>query len=104
MKKSFSQNGQTPLDIQATIGGSRLGGLWRLMAGYRLIYFGALLLLGLAALMKTATYYLLRFLIDDVLGEGRFDQTLLFVALGFIGLALFEGAFTFLSGRLAAQT
>ncbi len=104
MKKRFSQNGQDPLDIQATLGGSRLGGLWRLMVGYRLIYLGALLFLGLAALMKTATYYLLRFLIDDVLGEGRFDQTLLFVALGFIVLALFEGTFTFLSGRLAAQT
>jgi len=104
MKKRFSQNGQDPLDIQATLGGSRLGGLWRLMVGYRLIYLGALLFLGLAALMKTATYYLLRFLIDDVLGEERFDQTLLFVALGFIFLALFEGTFTFLSGRLAAQT
>lgn len=74
------------------------------MTGYRLIYLGALLFLGLAALMKTATYYLLRFLIDDVLGEGRFDQTLLWVALGFILLALFEGTFTYFSGRLAALT
>lgn len=98
------QNGQKPLDLQKTVSNNRLQGLWRLMSGYRLIYFGAVISLGLAALMKTATNYLLRFLVDDVLGEGRFDQTLLAVALGFVALALVEGTFSFLSGRLAAQT
>jgi ATP-binding cassette subfamily B protein len=98
------QNGQKPLDLQKTVSNNRLQGLWRLMAGYRLIYFGAVITLGIAALMKTATNYLLRFLVDDVLGEGRFDQILLAVALGFVALALVEGTFTFLSGRLAAQT
>ncbi len=98
------QKGQKPLDLQKTVSNNRLQGLWRLMSGYRLIYFGAVISLGLAALMKTATNYLLRFLVDDVLGEGRFDQTLLAVALGFVALALVEGTFSFLSGRLAAQT
>ncbi len=98
------QNGQKPLDLQKTISNNRIQGLWRLMAGYRLIYIGAVLTLGIAALMKTVTNYLLRFLVDDVLGEGRFDQILLAVALGFVALALVEGTFTFLSGRLAAQT
>lgn len=98
------QNGQKPLDLQKTVSNNRLQGLWRLMSGYRMIYFGAVISLGLAALMKTATNYLLRFLVDDVLGEGRFDQTLLAVALGFVALALVEGTFSFLSGRLAAQT
>lgn len=104
MANSFSDNGQAPLDIQKTLGSSRLTGLWRLITGYRLIYVAALLFLGLAAAMKTATYYLLRYLVDDVLGQGRFDASLLYVGLGFIGLALLEGGFTFLSGRLAAQT
>ncbi len=104
MADSFSHNGQPPLDIQKTIDDRRLTGLWRLITGYRLIYLAALLLLGLAALMKTATYYLLRYLVDDVLGQGRYDQTLVYIGLGFIGLALLEGSFTFLSGRLAAQT
>ena len=54
--------------------------------------------------MNTATFFLLRFLVDDVLAEGRFDVTLLFVALGFVGLALIQGVFTFISGRLAAGT
>ena len=99
-----SSNGQTSIDLQKTITKNRLVGLWNLMVGYRWIYLGAIVTLGLAALMKTATALLVRFLVDDVLAEGRFDRTLLFVALGFVLLALFEGAFTFLSGRLAAQT
>jgi len=91
-------------DLQKTISPNRLTGFWRLMEGYRLAYLGAVVALALAALMKTATYFLLRFLVDDVLIEGRFDQTLLFVAAGFVVLALFEGGFTYVSGRLAAYT
>ncbi len=53
---------------------------------------------------RRSTYLLLAYLIDDVLGRGIVDQTLLWLALGFIGLALIEGAFTFFSGRLAART
>ena len=93
-----------PIDLQEAISDNRLVGLWRMMRGYRLIYAGALISLAFAALMKTATFYLLRFLIDDVLAEERFDQTLLFVALGFVALALVEGTFTFISGRLAGLT
>lgn len=91
-------------DLKHTISDNRLAGLWHMMAGFRLTYLGAALSLGLAATSKTATYLLLRYFVDDVLGQGRFDRTLPLVALGFVGLALFEGAFTFLSGRLAART
>ncbi|MCI0396769.1 MAG: ABC transporter ATP-binding protein/permease [Chloroflexi bacterium] len=90
-------------DLQDAVADNRLAGLWRMMTGFRLVYITAAVTLGLAATVKTATYLLLRFLIDDVLGQERFAWLPL-VALGFVGLALFEGAFTFLSGRLAAQT
>ena len=83
---------------------NRLLGLWRMMIGYRHIYLAATIGLGIAALSKTATYLLLRFFIDDILGQGYGWQTLVLVGLGFVGLALFEGTFTFLSGRWAAQT
>ena len=83
---------------------NRLLGLWRMMTGYRRIYLAATIGLGIAALSKTATYLLLRYFIDDILGKGYGWQTLALIGLGFVGLALFEGAFTFLSGRLAAQT
>lgn len=75
-----------------------------MMTGYKLIYLGATIGLGIAALSKTATYLLLRYFVDDVLGQDAGWQTLLLVGLGFVGLALFEGAFTFLSGRWAAET
>jgi ATP-binding cassette subfamily B protein len=42
--------------------------------------------------------------VDDVLAREKIGSALLWVALGFLGLALLQGAFTFLSGRLAAQT
>ena len=91
-------------DLKPAVSGGRLPGLWRMMPGYRLAYVGALLSLGLAALAKTVTYLLLAYLIDEVLGQGKIDATLLLVALSFVGLALVEGGFTFLSGKLAAQT
>ncbi len=75
-----------------------------MMTGFRLTYLGATLSMGVAAVSKTATYLLLRYFVDDVLGQEELSGILPLIALGFVGLALFEGAFTFLSGRLAAQT
>ncbi|UCC85710.1 MAG: ABC transporter ATP-binding protein [Anaerolineales bacterium] len=91
-------------DLKRTISPNRLLGLWRMMSGFRLAYLGATLSLAVAAVSRTATYLLLRYFIDDVLSRGGFAGTLPLVALGFVGLALFGGVFTFLSGQLAART
>ena len=91
-------------NLRNAVSDNRLLGLWRMMTGYRTIYLAATIGLGIAALSKTATYLLLRYFVDDVLGQNAGWQTLLLVGLGFVGLALFEGAFTFLSGRWAAET
>jgi ATP-binding cassette subfamily B protein len=91
-------------DFKNAVSPNRLVGLWRMMTGFRLTYLGSTLSLAMAAGSKTATYLLLRYFIDEVLKQGRLGGTLPLIALGFIGLALVEGAFTFLSGRLAAQT
>lgn len=99
-----SASSPSTFDLKQVISSNRLLGLWRMMTGFRLTYVGATLSLALAALSKTATYLLLRYFIDEVLGQGEPGRTLLLIALGFVGLALFEGTFTFLSGRLAAQT
>ena len=83
----------------------RLTGLWKMLIGFRLRYLASTISLALAAAIKTATYLLLAYFIDEVLGNRRGGLGILpLVALGFVGLALFEGAFTFMSGRLAAQT
>jgi ATP-binding cassette, subfamily B, bacterial len=91
-------------DLKNAVSDNRLAGLWQMMTGFRLTYVGATLSLAVAAMSKTATYFLLRYLIDDVLGTGRFGSALVAVAFGFVLLALFEGSFTYLSGRLAART
>ncbi len=82
---------------------NRFLGLWRILGEYRLRYFLAILFLAISALAKTVTYSFIRFLVDDVIGGEQFNL-LPWVALGFVGLALFEGTFSFLSGRLAAFT
>ncbi len=76
-----------------------------MMVGFRGPYIGATISLGIAAISKTATFLLLRYLVDNVLGQGKFDGAILpIIALSFVVLAIFEGGFTFLSGKLAAQT
>ena len=91
-------------DVRQAVSVSRFRGLWRLMDGYHWIYIGAIVSVGLAALAKTATYFLLRYFADNALQPGATTNILVVIALGFVALAIFEGAFTFLSGRLTAET
>jgi ATP-binding cassette subfamily B protein len=91
-------------DFKSTVSHNRLLGIWRMMTGFRLTYLWATLSLGIAALSRTGTMLLLGFYVDNVLGEQDLTRMLPLVALGFIGLALVQGGFTFLSGKLAAQT
>jgi ATP-binding cassette subfamily B protein len=95
---------QPDYDVRQAVSVSRLRGLWRLMTGYRLAYIGATTFLGLAALAKTSTYFLLRYFVDNAFGPDATTRSLILIACGFVVLALFEGTFTFLSGRLTAQT
>lgn len=75
-----------------------------MLHGYRLAYLGATLTLGMGAAAKTATYLLLGYLVDNVLLGGRVGEAIALIAFSFIGLAFIEGAFTFISGTLAAHT
>jgi len=93
-----------PYDLKNINTPSRLKSLWRLLTGFRLSYLGATLSIGLAATAKTGTYLLLRYFIDNFFVETGQSINLVQIALAFVGLALTEGAFTFLSGRLAART
>ena len=80
-----------------------------MMVDYRLPYLGATLALAVSALAQTFMYLLLRYFADDVLAQGKYignslTQTFLWIGLGFVGLAVVQGSFSFLSGRLAAYT
>ncbi|MGB2895366.1 MAG: ABC transporter ATP-binding protein [Anaerolineales bacterium] len=91
-------------DFQHIVTGNRLVGLLRLMRGYRVIYLIATLSLAAAALARTTIYLWLRYFIDEVLPGSPTSMRLFLVGMGFIGLALFQGFFTFISGALAART
>ena len=92
-----------PYNLNEVITGSRLQGLWRMLTGYRLIYLAAIVSVGLSAVARTGFYFLLAYFIDDVLGQEDVLRRLPWVALGFIGLALVQGVFTFFSGQLSAR-
>ena len=105
-------------DLKKAYTSNRLVGLWRMLTGYRLIYFVAAIAQGTAGLAKTGTFFLLRYFIDHVLGDpstklgattsalfksGGSEVILFTMALGIVGLALLEGSSTYISGRLAAK-
>lgn len=96
-------------DFRSSLDANRLKGLWKMMRDYRLHYIAATAALAVSALAKTYPYLLLQYFADDVLTKeiyigGTFTRTVLLIAFGFVGLALLEGGFAFLSGRLAAYT
>jgi ATP-binding cassette subfamily B protein len=99
-----TQGAGDEFDLKQAIADNRLTGLWRLMLGYRLRYAAATASLAAAAILRTASSFLVRYLVDDVLVQEEAIGLLALVALGFLLLAVLQGAFTFLSGRLAAQT
>jgi len=78
--------------------------MWRLLRGYRWIYFGAISAVGIAAVARTGTYMLLGYYVDEVLVNDSSQYTSFQVALGFIGLSLIMGIFAFVSGSLAGRT
>jgi ATP-binding cassette, subfamily B, bacterial len=96
-------------DFRKAVDENRLKGIWKMMVDYRVPYMGATAALAISALAKTLTYMLLRYFADDVLTQGRLignnlGQSTLWIGVAFVGLALAEGGFAFLSGRLAAYT
>lgn len=95
---------QPNYDLKNIVTENRFIGLWRLLTGYRLVYVIAAISLGITALLRTGTYLLIRYLVDDILVAKEQTELLPLVAAGFIVLAILQGGFTFLSGRLAALT
>ncbi|MCA9960807.1 MAG: ABC transporter ATP-binding protein [Anaerolineales bacterium] len=90
-------------DPKQVVNQSQFKGLWTMLSGYHWLYVVAVAAVGFSAVARTAFYYLLRYFTDDVLGSETAVSRLPWVALGFIALALFQGGFTFLSGKWSAE-
>ena len=95
---------QDSFDIRQTISPSPLVSLLRLMKGYRLTYILAALSLGVAAASRSGMYLVLGRYIDQLVSAEDIRSTIPWVAGLFVGLAVFQGVFTFLSGKMAAET
>ena len=96
-------------DFRKALNKHKLVGIWRIMSDYRASYLAATGALAISAAAKTCTYLLLGYFADKVLSQGLYfagtlSRTLATLGLAFIGLAVVEGGFSFLSGRLAAYT
>lgn len=98
------QSGSEFVDLKSVASESRWKGLWRLLSGERRAYALATLSLGISAICRSSVYLLLAYFVDEVLGAPDFNQRVLVVVLGFVGLAMVQGTFTYLSGSMAGRT
>jgi len=95
---------QLSFDLKDAVAENRLVGLWRLLTGFRGLYLGALVSIALSVTARTFNYTLLQYIIDDVLVDRQALDTLPWFALAFIGLAAFEGFFSYLRSTWSART
>lgn len=92
-------------NLRAALHASRWVSMWRLFAGLRPFYAGAIVALALAAAANTAGFFLIRYVVDEILPrEGAIVGALALMAAGFLILAGLQGFFSFLSGKWAAHT
>jgi ATP-binding cassette subfamily B protein len=100
---------KTYFDFRTAITKNKLVGIWKMMPNFRMAYGAANLALSISALAKMSTYLLLKNFADTILGTvkpfaGTQSRTFILIAAGFVGLAIIEGGFAFISGRLAAYS
>ena len=91
-------------DLKQTLGVGKLRGFWRLMTGYRLTYLVSTASMGIAAIMNTMTFLLIRYFVDDWWDAGDRTWPLWTIVAGFMVLAAGQAFFTFSSRRMAART
>ncbi len=90
-------------DLKNAVSEKPFKGMLRLLSGFGWRYAGSVASQAMAVSAKTATFFLLRYFVDDFFGAEDPSISLPLVAVGFILLALIEGGGSFLTGRLAAQ-
>lgn len=92
------------IDLKETVTKRKVTGFWRLMVGYRLIYFIAIVCVGLSAIARSGLYYVLGKFVDEILPSANLNQQLIWVVLVLLALALMQGYFSYAGGRLAAKS
>ena len=70
-------------DLKSTVHKNRLVGLWRVMAGFRWLYAGAMLAIVLGAFVRVSYYRVVQYVIDTVVDAGKNSRNLPWLALSF---------------------
>lgn len=99
-----TQSNVENIDFKKVVSQKRLKGFFGLLQGNYGPYAMATLSLAVSAVCRSLVYLLLAYFVDDVLGQPNFQSRVPLVALGFLGLALVQGVFTYASGTLAGRT
>lgn len=97
-------NPDNSLDLKQVVSQKRLQGVIGLLHGNYGAYTVAVVSLAISAIGRSGVYVLLAYFVDDVLGKPGFERQVPLVALGFLGLALVQGFFTYVSGTLSGRT
>jgi ATP-binding cassette subfamily B protein len=90
-------------DLKEASSAGRLGSMWLIMSGYRGIYLMATLCTGVASIIGVGQFLVLRYFIDDWLGNPSPTMSLWGVVAAIMGLAAMQAWFVFTARRLAAQ-
>ena len=90
-------------NVREKLATSGLRGLLRLMVGFRARYVIGMLSLAFGLTAKTATYLLIQYFVDNIIGTNGPILAYPLIAAAFVALAGVQGYLTFTSGRLTAQ-
>src|SRR4051794_16371508 len=91
-------------DFQHVLDKNPLAGLWGLLRGFRVRYGIAVVALTISVAARTGTYFLVGYLVTEIVNKQDLLKVLPLIAVGFVALALTEGGFSFISGRSAASS
>lgn len=95
---------QHVLDLKQAMSRNRMVGLWKMMKGFHLLYMAAVLAIAASAVLRSFHFVFLRYVVDEVLAKGQYLDRLYLFGLGFVGLALLEAFFSYLSATSTART
>lgn len=93
-----------PSEFEPIVSQKPMAGLWRMLKGFRGKYAIAIGSLVISTTARTGTFFLMGYLVNQLLKQSNLLAMLPLVAAGFVALAATEATFTFLSGRFAALT
>jgi len=99
-----SKIAKLPFDLKQVVHKNRLVGVWRMMKGFRWFYVGAVVCIAIGASGRALNYWLLQYVVDEVLTKGLMVDRLYQFGIAFVGIAVIQGFFSYLQGTWAART